>query len=218
MNGPVQLNRDGSPVTFRLRICFQKQGRAAMLSHLEVTRALERAIRRAGLPYAITKGFSPHMRASFGSALPVGVGSTGEYLDVLLTEHVDEADALAALRAASAPALMVLDCCYVGTKDPAASAAFPLSTYIAEFGGALPVEDAASLPVPETVTVTRKKRERVLRVADYLQPGYLLQGNRLTFTLESGERGNLRPDVLVRSIAERLPGITVQSITRVSQR
>ena len=189
-----------------------------MLSHLEVTRALERAIRRAGLPYAITKGFSPHMRASFGSALPVGVGSTGEYLDVLLTEHVDEADVLAALQAASAPALMVLGCCYVGAKDPAASVAFPLSTYIAEFDGVLPLEDAASLPVPETVTVMRKKKEKVLRVADYLCPDYLLQGNRLIFTLESGERGNLRPDVLVRSIAEQLPGITVQSITRVSQR
>lgn len=214
---PIARNRDGSPVTFRMRICYQKQGRAAMLSHLEVTRALERVIRRAGLPYAITNGFSPHMRASFGSALPVGVGSTGEYLDVLLVERIPEKDALAALKAASAPALMVLSCEYISAKTPAASAAFPLSTYVAEFSCPLPC-DAQSLPVPESVTVIRKKKEKVLRVADYLQPGWLVDGDRLIFTLESGEAGNLRPDVLVNAIVQSFDDVRVQSITRISQR
>ena len=215
---PIARNRDGSSVTFRMRICYQKQGRAAMLSHLEVTRALERVIRRAGLPYAITNGFSPHMRASFGSALPVGVGSTGEYLDVLLTEHVDEGEALAALQAASAPALMVLGCEYVSRRAPAASAAFPYSTYVAEFSAPLPFDDASDLLIPQTVTVIRKKREKVLNVADYLQPDSILDGSRFVFTLESGDVGNLRPDVLVSAIADALPGIRVQSITRIAQR
>ncbi|MBO4365943.1 MAG: DUF2344 domain-containing protein [Eggerthellaceae bacterium] len=215
---PLARNRDGSPVTFRLRVRYQKQGRAAMLSHLEVTRALERVIRRAGLPYAITNGFSPHMRASFGSALPVGVGSTGEYLDVLLTERVDPQQALSAMQEASAPVLMVLGCEYISAKAPAASAAFPFSTYVAEFSEPLPVKSIDELPVPETVTVIRKKKEKVLRVADYLQPGTVLDGDRLIFTLESGENGNLRPDVLVNAIVEAIPGVRVQSITRISQR
>ena len=60
--------------TFRLRVSFVKQGRLAMLSHLELARALERAVRRAKLPYAVSNGFSPHMRIAFGAALPVGVG------------------------------------------------------------------------------------------------------------------------------------------------
>ena len=49
------------PNLFRLRMTFCKQGRLAMLSHLEVARALERAVRRAGLPFAVSQGFSPHM-------------------------------------------------------------------------------------------------------------------------------------------------------------
>ena len=63
---------------FRLRLTFAKQGRLAMLSHLEVARALERTVRRAGLPYAVSQGFSPHMLIAFGAALPVGVGGTHE--------------------------------------------------------------------------------------------------------------------------------------------
>ena len=68
------------PRLFRLRVTFCKQGRLALLSHLEVARALERAVRRAGLPYAVSQGFSPHMRIAFGAALPVGVGGTREML------------------------------------------------------------------------------------------------------------------------------------------
>ena len=69
------------PNLFRLRMTFCKQGRLAMLSHLEVARALERAVRRAGLPFAVSQGFSPHMKIAFGAALPVGVGGTHEVPD-----------------------------------------------------------------------------------------------------------------------------------------
>ena len=57
------------PRLFRLRVTFRETGRLALLSHLEVARALERSVRRAGLPYAVSQGFSPHMRIAFGAAL-----------------------------------------------------------------------------------------------------------------------------------------------------
>ena len=75
--GP-QTAEEGSSMaeqqTFRMRITFAKQGRLALLSHLEVARAIERAVRRAQLPFAVSQGFSPHMKIAFGAALPVGVG------------------------------------------------------------------------------------------------------------------------------------------------
>ena len=53
------------PALFRLRFRFCKKGRLIMLSHLEVAHALERAVRRADLPFAVSQGFSPHMRIAF---------------------------------------------------------------------------------------------------------------------------------------------------------
>ena len=47
------------PNLFRLRVGYCKQGRLALLSHLEIARALERAVRRAALPFAVSQGFSP---------------------------------------------------------------------------------------------------------------------------------------------------------------
>ena len=50
---------------FRLRVRYGKRDRLKYLGHLEVIHTIERIVRRAGLPYAVTQGFSPHMRVGF---------------------------------------------------------------------------------------------------------------------------------------------------------
>ena len=72
-----------------------------MLSHLELARALERAVRRAQLPFAVSQGFSPHMRIAFGAALPVGGGRHRRDIRSVLTDYVPALRALAALQEAS---------------------------------------------------------------------------------------------------------------------
>lgn len=138
-----------------------------MLSHLEVARALERTVRRAQLPYAISQGFSPHMKIAFGVALPVGVGSTCEIFDLQLTEYVPPVRALEALQRASVPDLMVQECAYIESNARAASVAFPLSVYEVRFSHPI-----AAVLVPENVTVVRKRKEKVLYVADFLREGF----------------------------------------------
>jgi len=76
----------GAPwTTYRIR--FAKVGRAAFLGHLDLLRLLARSFRRADLPLAMTRGFSPKPRISFGPALGLGVPSLGELIDVDL-DHV----------------------------------------------------------------------------------------------------------------------------------
>ncbi len=69
---------------YRLR--YAKTGRAIALSHLETSYAVSRALRRAQLPISFSEGFNPRPRLSFGPALPVGVESEAEYLDLALSE------------------------------------------------------------------------------------------------------------------------------------
>jgi len=70
--------------TYRIR--FAKVGRVAFLGHLDLVRLLARSFRRADLPLAMTRGFSPKPRMTFGPALGLGVPSLGELMDVDL-EH-----------------------------------------------------------------------------------------------------------------------------------
>lgn len=48
------------------------------ISHLDLMRLFQRAARRAGLPVAMTRGFSPHIKISIARALKLGLESDGE--------------------------------------------------------------------------------------------------------------------------------------------
>ena len=73
-----------------LRMTIQKSGAVSFLSHLDYVEALQRALRRSGLPVAYSLGFNPHMKVSFGAALAVGVSSESEWVDVEMTEFLSE--------------------------------------------------------------------------------------------------------------------------------
>jgi radical SAM-linked protein len=74
-----------------VRIRYAKGGRLAALSHLETMHALLRAFRRAGLAMAFSQGYHPKPRVSFGPALPVGVESRCEIVELELVGAADAA-------------------------------------------------------------------------------------------------------------------------------
>lgn len=66
---------------YRYRLRYSKSGRAQFLGHLDVTRTIHRALRRARVALVYSQGFNPKPRVQFGPALSVGIESFGEYLD-----------------------------------------------------------------------------------------------------------------------------------------
>ena len=66
----------------RFRLRYTKGKDLRFISHLELLRVWERTLRRSGLPLAMTQGFHPHLKLSFGPPLPVGTTSIAEYLDL----------------------------------------------------------------------------------------------------------------------------------------
>ncbi len=72
----------------RLRITFSRGQEVKYISHLDLMRLWQRALRRAAIPLAYTKGFSPHPRLSLAAPLAIGVTSSGELMDVFLDRRV----------------------------------------------------------------------------------------------------------------------------------
>lgn len=70
----------------RLRLTFSKQGPARYIGHLDLARAVERALNRAQLPVAYSQGFNRRPRLSLAAALPLGYTSRAELADVWLSE------------------------------------------------------------------------------------------------------------------------------------
>lgn len=114
---------------FRLRVRYVKEGRLRYLGHLEVMHTIERSVRRAGLPYAVTQGFSPHLRAGFSAALPVGTGSSCEWYDLFMTELVPADEALARLAAATPAGLAPQEAAYVDVRAAALTAFITRADY-----------------------------------------------------------------------------------------
>jgi hypothetical protein len=77
----------------RVLVTYSKTGDAALLSHRETIRALERALRRSGIPLAFTEGYSPRPRMTFSPALPLGVAAESEYLEAAVDAAVEEGEA-----------------------------------------------------------------------------------------------------------------------------
>ncbi|RFP59475.1 MAG: TIGR03960 family B12-binding radical SAM protein [Limnothrix sp. CACIAM 69d] len=105
----------------RVRLRFAKRGEMALLSHLDLMRLLDRAVRRAAIPVSFTGGFHPSPRIVPAHALSLGVTSEGEILDLELTEVRSLAQIqgeLAAQLPADLPLLAIEE---VPLKDPAAN-------------------------------------------------------------------------------------------------
>jgi radical SAM-linked protein len=72
----------------KIRFRFTKRGAVRFLSHLELAHLFHRASKRAGLPLRHSEGFHPMPRIVFAGALPVGMESLMEIVDVELDDHL----------------------------------------------------------------------------------------------------------------------------------
>ena len=66
---------------FPYRVRFSKTGKMRYLSHHDLMRLFERALRRSGLPLRMTEGYNPHPILSFPTALGLGIESLDEILE-----------------------------------------------------------------------------------------------------------------------------------------
>lgn len=97
------------PAVQRLRVRYAKRGRMRFTSTRDFQRALERAVRRAGLPMAFSGGFHPHPKISYANAAPTGAASEAEYVEISVTRQVDPGSVAALLDASLPGGLDVLE-------------------------------------------------------------------------------------------------------------
>jgi radical SAM-linked protein len=87
-------------------------------SHRDIARAVERGVRRAGLPIAYSAGFTPHPKISYAGAAATGVASEAEYLELTFTSPCEPEDVRARLDAALPDGIDVVDVTERGSGEP----------------------------------------------------------------------------------------------------
>jgi len=103
----------------RIRVHFSKTDAMRFCGHLDVQRAWERTLRRAGLPLAYSQGFNPRPRLNLASALPLGFTSQAEVLDITLEHELPLEEIARALQKALPPGLALIHLTPLDPKAPA---------------------------------------------------------------------------------------------------
>ncbi|MCH5199152.1 MAG: DUF2344 domain-containing protein [Oscillospiraceae bacterium] len=74
---------------YEVRLWLEKTGRLKFVSHLDMFRLMQRAVRRAGIPLWYTEGFNPHPYISFLLALSLGVEGKREPVDIRIVGDME---------------------------------------------------------------------------------------------------------------------------------
>jgi radical SAM-linked protein len=204
----------------RIRVWFRKSERVRYISHLDVLRTWERALRRAELPLAYSQGFTPHPKLAFASPLPMGFGSEGEIMDVTLDESVPLDDFLARLREQTTEDLAVLRGEEVAVSGPPPQAAMLWADYRFALAVSPPEGEraVAGFLAKETLPFTEERGERVreydLRTAcAWLRCKPVEGGAEFEVRLRASQELTARPEAIIGAL---FPGQSAPIIIRTN--
>jgi radical SAM-linked protein len=205
----------------KIRFEFFKVGELRFLSHLEVMRALQRALRRAGIPLAYTRGFNPQPRLSLAQALAVGVEGARELGEVEVVARVEPEDLLARWNSQLPPGLKILRAWEAPLYGPSLSAGVRGATYqvrlqpngwdptlLAGLGTAgACVDFLAQGPIP--VEVSKKGQTVTLDARPFIQEFTAMSEDSRpcwAMVLRAGLGGSVKPQAVMRSfLGRRIP-------------
>jgi radical SAM-linked protein len=111
---------------------YTKTGRLRFLSHLDLMTLVQRAAVRARIPLAFSQGFNPHPKIAFGPALPVGMESETEYLDMETDAGIDLLGTTKALNNTLPVGMRILEMRVVPKKAASLSGSIERYTYVVE--------------------------------------------------------------------------------------
>ncbi len=204
----------------KIRFEFQKVGELRYLSHLELMRALQRALRRAGVPLAYTQGFNPQPKVSVAQALAVGLEGLRELGEVELTLRVEPADLLARWNTQLPPELKILRTWEAPLHGPSLSAGVRGAAYqvrllpngwdpttLAALGNARAcAEFLAQGPIP--VEVSKKGQTVTLDARPFVREFTATpqDGPQWGLVLQAGLGGSVKPQAVMRRfLGQRVP-------------
>ena len=206
----------------RLRIRFKKYGPVRFIGHLDVMRFFQKAIRRAGIDVAYSKGFSPHQIMAFAAPLGVGLMSNGEYMDIEVNSMtmsipssrgsctVSCQEIMDRLNQVSVPGIEVISVKILPESAGNAMASVAAAAYTVRFRGESP-DFAAILPdfLGREHILIRKETKKGTREVD-IRPGIFRLDYRdgaLSMLVDASSGGNIKPIQVVEALSsERDPG------------
>ena len=214
----------------RYLIKYTKESEIKFIAHLDLMRTIQKVVRRAQLPVKYSKGFNPHMALSIAQPLSVGVYSSGEYMDLILTEEVDEQEIIDRLNEKTASGIKFLTATRIvdvenQKKLPQAMALIDACRYIikVQYNDSANLEEELKTLLEEKEWNTIKKSKKGEREVDIKALVYdfkfWIKDNELVINtlIQSGSREHLSADLLVNYKKQKTTGANLDAFVDIKR-
>ena len=205
---------------FEVRLWLSKQGRIKYVSHLDMFRLMQRAVRRAEIPLWYTEGFNPHPYISFLLALSLGTEGLREPVDIRIVDDMTPEEIKNRLNGAM-PEGLKIEAVTTPVYKPAAIA---FGSYRVYYGGVTESElfDALTcgeLTCEKSGKKGNKKITKTVNVSEHIKSFEIRAEDGKTVldvVLPAGSVFNLNPQQLTCAVSARLGrDITAQRVIRL---
>lgn len=205
---------------FEVRLWLSKQGRIKYVSHLDMFRLMQRAVRRAEIPLWYTEGFNPHPYISFLLALSLGTEGLREPVDIRIVDDMTPEEIKNRLNGAM-PEGLKIEAVTTPVYKPAAIA---FGSYRVYYGGVTESElfDALTcgeLTCEKSGKKGNKKIVKTVNVSEHIKSFEIRAEDGKTVldvVLPAGSVFNLNPQQLTSAVSARLGrDITAQRVIRL---
>jgi radical SAM-linked protein len=193
----------------RLRVTFSRGNELRYITHLDMMRFWERALRRAEVDIAYSEGFSPHPQISLAAPLSVGVTARAELMDVFLARQSSPTIFLDAIRPQLPPGLAITNVEEIDLGLPSIQSQLCGAAYEVRISEEIDSErlraDIEALLARDTLP-WKHVREKDVKSYD-LRPLILdlalvhgAQGRALQMRLRAGNEASGRPDQVMAAL------------------
>lgn len=213
----------------RYLIKYTKESDIKFVSHLDLMRTIQRAVRRAELPVEFSKGFNPHMTLSIAQPLSVGMYSTGEYLDLVLVEEVDENSIIEVLNKNAPRGIRFLDATKAESNEdkklPQAMALIDAARYVIKIkctdtkAVEKSVQDLVAKKVWETLKKS-KKGEKMVDIRPLIMSfQFWTKDDNLVINalVACGSKQNLSAQLLADYVKEQCEGLDAEKFVDIKR-
>ena len=184
-----------------VRIMFSKTGRAKYVSHLDLVRAMTRAVRRADIPLWYTEGFNRHPYLTFASPLSLGYEGLRETMDIRMADDFPFDELVKRLNAVLPEGLVAISAADVVAKaGDLAAAEYRLTIH-------LPAEVVSGALSADELLVekrTKKKTMKTIDILPYFKDAVVEKVGEnetaVTVVLPSGGNENVNPGLFITAL------------------
>lgn len=209
---------------------FTKEENIKFISHLDVLKTIQKNIRRAGLPVEFSQGFNPHMNTSIAQPLSVGVHSSGEYMDMVLTTEMNEQEIIDRLNKTAPSGIKYLSALAIPytlgeKKVPQAMALIDAARYTIKvrYSDVSKLEEEMSNLLENNQWNTIKKSKKGEREVNlrtlikefsfWIKDEFLI----LNVLISTGSREHLSADLLVKYIQENTSNAVMDAFVNIKR-